>query len=117
MATSTNPINARLKPMYELTWLHDQIRVTRALIKFIRDHHGEPVADLVFCLSALEGKNIEQAVHHARRVKPVGMGSLTDWYPPVMFKNEDEEYVSEVLVALVRHWAHLISLSFRGVAS
>lgn len=102
--------------MYEPTWLREQTRATRALIKFIRDHQGEPVADLLQSLAALEGKNVEQAVQHARRVKPAGMGGITDWFPPVMFADEDDEYVTEVLVSLVHHWAHLMSLSFKAAA-
>ena len=106
----------RLRSMYEHTWLREQTRATRALVKFISDHQGQPDADLGFCLAALEAKNIEQAVHHARRVKPTGMGGITDWFPPVICANENEEYVTEVLVALVNHWARLISLSFKASA-
>lgn len=102
--------------MYEHTWLQEQTQATRALVKFISDHQGQPVAELGSCLAALEGKNIEQAVYHARRVKPAGMGGITDWFPPVMFANENEEYVTEVLVALANHWARLMSLSFKASA-
>jgi hypothetical protein len=102
--------------MYEHTWLREQTRAARALVKFISDHQGQLDADLGFCLAALEAKNMEQAVHHARRVKPAGMGGITDWFPPVMFANENEEYVTEVLVALVNHWARLMSLSFKASA-
>ena len=111
-----NPLKFDLILMYESTWLHEQTRATRALLKFIRDHDSEPDADLVLCLVALEGKKVESAVQHARRVKPAGMDTITDWFPPVMFANEDDEYVTEVLVALVNRWSHLMSLSFKAVA-
>ena len=66
----------------------------------------------MLCLLSLEQKNIGEAVDHARRVKPHGMGGLTDWWPPVMFQNEDAEYTTEVLHALVNNWCRLMSLSF-----
>ena len=64
------------------------------------------------CLAALEAFDLAGAVAHAQRVKPHGMGGLTDWWPPVKFENEDSEYTTEVLYALVNNWSRLMSLSF-----
>jgi hypothetical protein len=89
-----------------------QIEATRALIKFITEHHGALDEDLNKCLLALESGETERAVEYAKLIKPYGMGSLTDWFPPVVYENETKEYVATVLNALVRHWCHMISLSF-----
>jgi hypothetical protein len=89
-----------------------QIPATRALIKFLTDHNGDVDPDLRDCLAALEVDDTALAVKHARNVKPHGMGSLTDWFPPAVYDHEDREYVSTVLNALVSYWCHTISLSF-----
>jgi hypothetical protein len=89
-----------------------QLEATRALIKFITEHNGEIDGDLNKCLLALESGDTLRAVEAAKLVKPFGMGSLTDWFPPVVYENETKEYVATVLNALVRHWCHMISLSF-----
>lgn len=89
-----------------------QIEATRALLKFIAEHNGGTHSDLENCLTALESDDIALAVAHAKMVKPHGMGGLTDWFPPVVFPNEDRGYVGTVLHALVNHWCHAISLSF-----
>ena len=92
--------------------LRDQIRATKALVKFILDHRGSVDEDLEKCLEALEQKNISAAVEHARKVKVSGMGSITDWFPPVVFPHETEEYVWAELEAFAANWVRLISLYF-----
>lgn len=91
-----------------------QLRATRALVKFIRDHNSGVDEDLLKCLDALEKKDISSAVEHAQMVKVAGMGSITDWFPPVVFPHENEEYVWAELEALAYNWARLIALSFEG---
>jgi hypothetical protein len=91
-----------------------QLRATRALVKFIRDHNSEVDMDLLKCLEALEHTDISSAVKHAKMVKVAGMGGLTDWFPPVVFGHENEEYVWAELEALAYNWARLIALSFEG---
>ena len=91
-----------------------QLRATRALIKFIKDHKGGIDQDLAACLEALERKKIDAAVEHARRVRVSGMGSVTDWFPPVVFAHETEEYVWSELDALAYNWARLMALSSKA---
>ena len=89
-----------------------QLRATRALVKFIRDHNGSVDDDLGSCLNALERKDVAAAAKHARNVKVGGMGSITDWFPPVVFPHETQEYVWAELDALAYNWARLLALSF-----
>lgn len=93
-------------------FIRTQLSATRALIKFIEDHHGGVDGDLQACLRALEREDIDSAVQYARLVKPWGMGSLTDWYPPEVQPLETREYNEAVLLALVNHWCSRMSLSF-----
>lgn len=90
-----------------------QLRATRALVKFIRDHQSAVDEDLIKCLEALEKKDVSSAVTHAQNVKVSGMGGITDWFPPVVFPHETKEYVWAELEALAYNWARLISLSFQ----
>ena len=87
----------------------EQTRAAAALVKFIRDHAGQPDPDLVACLVALERGDSAEALRKAAQVKPHGMGGLTDWWPPAKFPNEDEQYVSSVLQALVNEWCRLMN--------
>jgi hypothetical protein len=96
------------------SWVREQTRATRSLVKFLRDHDAEPNTDLTQCLAALEPSNATVAVLHAQRVKPHGMGGLTNWWPPVKFENEDPEYTTEVLYALVNNRCRLMSISFQS---
>ena len=98
--------------MPQSSWIREQTLATEALVKFIRDHDAKPDLNLQACLIALRAGDIENAVSHAQRVKPHGMGGITDWWPPVKFENEENDYVSAVLQALVNEWCRLMSLSF-----
>ena len=89
-----------------------QTDATRSLIKFINEHRGQSDINLEKCLSAIEQEDIEHFVKYAKMVKPHGMGGITDWFPPVVFSNETNEYVTTILHALVNHWCHMVSLSF-----
>jgi hypothetical protein len=97
--------------MASATHLPYQLRATRALVKFIADHNGEVDADLANCLGALEHDDVSGAVRCAKNVKVVGMGSITDWFPPVVFPHETSEYVWAELEALAHNWWRLIALS------
>lgn len=94
------------------SWMPEQTRATRALVKFIYDHDGQPPPELLLCLASLEVSDIAGAVAHAGLVKPHGMGGITDWWPPVKFSSEDPDYVTAVLIALVNEWCRLMVLSF-----
>ena len=88
-----------------------QISTTKALLKFIQDHSGHVDADLSECLRLLESDKTQDAISHARRVKPHGMGGVTDWFPQEINQTETVEYNGQVLRALVNEWCRVISLS------
>jgi hypothetical protein len=100
--------------MVSTAHLSYQLRATRALVKFIRDHNSGVDEYLLKCLKALEKEDISSAVEYAQMVRVSGMGGITDWFPPVVFKHENEEYVWAELDALTYNWARLIALSFEG---
>jgi len=89
-----------------------QISTSKALLKFIQDHNGHVDAELSECLRLLEADRTNEAISHARRVKPHGMGGITDWFPQQITRNETTQYNGEVLRALVNEWCRVISLSF-----
>jgi hypothetical protein len=89
-----------------------QISASKALLKFIRDHNGHVGVDLSECLRLLEADRTPDAIAHARKVKPHGMGGITDWYPQPIAHTETIEYNGEVLRALVNEWCRALSLSF-----
>lgn len=98
--------------MQNSSWIREQTLATAALVKFIRDHDSRPDLRLEACLIDLKAGDIASAVLHAKQVKPHGMGGITDWWPPAKFENEESDYVSAVLRALVNEWCRLMSLSF-----
>src|ERR1700744_629553 len=93
------------------SWIHEQARATRALLKFYRDHGMIPqtVSD---CLAALEQGDINTALNRYADT-PLGgrMGCLDDWYPSPIEPYEDAEYAYAVMEALVQRWRHLMQLS------
>ena len=81
-------------------YLELQLRATRGLLKFLEDHNGPVDADLRACLRELEKADVKAAVHHARMIKPHGMGGITDWFPRPIGEFETEEYAGQILLAL-----------------
>ncbi len=90
-----------------------QKRATRALLKFCGQHGYQNLwlKDIRECLSALEAKNVYSAVEHFQAVPLGGNGCFNDWWPPVVFDHEDEDYVWAVFEALVAEWSRLMQLS------
>lgn len=88
-----------------------QLRATRALLKFCRDHKHTPffVEKLEECLVALESENTNSVLEIASLFKRAGMGSYLDWYPEVISGNEDPEYVETVWWALNANWHQSLS--------
>jgi hypothetical protein len=84
------------------------IRVTEALIKFITDHNGHVDDDLQACLLELKAGSRENALDFARKVKPHGMGGISDWWPKTINKLETGEYNEIMLLALVNYWCQVI---------
>jgi hypothetical protein len=85
----------------------EEIIATRVLLKFCEDHRYqvEGVNTLRSCLSALEQNDIALAVDCFHRIPLGGMGCFNDWLPPVVFPNEDSEYVAATFEALIARWA------------
>lgn len=91
------------------------IRATRALLKFCEDHRYQEecyaTKDLDHireCLQSLERGEKSSAVESFRRV-PFGKEGFGDWWPSVVFKHENEEYVWAEFEALVERWYRLMS--------
>lgn len=93
-----------------------QIRATRALLKFCREHHlcetdSAYVQHVERCLHFLEFGDLKQAVGHFQQVPLGGMGCFNDWLPPVVFPHENGDYVLAMFDALVSQWSHMMRLS------
>ena len=91
------------------------MRATRALLKFCEDHGYEStgVDGIRQCLDALERGDMQGAAEHFRRVPLGGNGCFNDWWPPVVFPNETQEYVWAVFEALTANWSLLMKLSLK----
>lgn len=77
------------------------LRVTDALIKFIEDHQGSIDDDLIQCRISLNNGEKDSAIRFARKVKPHGMGGITDWWPTTIHENETSDQNEIILLALV----------------
>jgi hypothetical protein len=93
----------------------DQTRATFALLKFCEDHGYKSgwLDNIRQCLVALEGGDIMTACDHFRQVPFGGNGCFNDWWPPVVFAHETQEYVRGVLDGLTANWTLLMSLFAR----
>ena len=93
--------------------LRPQTRATRALLKFCEDHgrDGAELEPIRACLASLETGDVAEAVRAFERVPLGGNGCFNDWWPPVAFEHETEEYVWAVFEALVGEWSRAMALS------
>lgn len=94
----------------ELVGTPGQIKATSALLKFCQEHRHTPfwVQTLGECLDALKRKDraaVEKACH---LLTHGGMGSFLDWFPDVVFPNEDEHYVQAVWEGLNCYWYQMM---------
>jgi hypothetical protein len=89
--------------------------VTRALLKFCRDHgrSEDELEPVRACLSALEAGDVAEAVQQYLLVPLGGIGCFNDWWPPAVLEHETEEYAWAVFEALVGEWSRMMSLSAR----
>lgn len=89
-----------------------QLRATRALLKFCRDHKHTPffVGKLEECLTALEARDSAKVIEISALFRRAGMGSYQDWYPEVISENEDPEYVETIWWALNANWHQALSV-------
>lgn len=83
-----------------------QIQATKTLLKFCEDHdyRVKGVEHLQTCLTALQRDQASEAVKAYHSVPLGGMGCFNDWLPPVRFKNETPEYVSNLFEVLIADW-------------
>ena len=88
-----------------------QLRATKALVTFCELHGREDIGLIRECQSALEDGNIRKAVAAYKQVPLGGNGCFNDWWPPVVFDHEDNDYVWAVFEALVAHWSLMMKLS------
>jgi hypothetical protein len=102
-------LDRRYNGMGELR-LKAQIKATRALLKFCQEHRHAPfwVQSLSDCLAALEQRDDARIVEVLERFNRSGMGSYLDWYPEVVFPNEDEDYVEVVWFGLNGYWREMM---------
>src|SRR5258708_2722670 len=84
-------------------------RATRALLKFCEEHNCDDPAmvHIRACLSALEASERRNAIEAYQNIRwdKEGFG---DWWPPVVFPSENEEYVTDVFNALTERWHRLM---------
>lgn len=95
------------------THLEVQMRATRALLKFCRDHDYESkwIVNVARCLLLLEDGQVADAYAEYINVPLGGNGCFNDWWPPVVFAHEDEEFVWTEFEALCAHWSLMMNLA------
>jgi hypothetical protein len=85
-----------------------QLHATRALLKFLKDHrYDDPsiwLDCIENCLQHLEAGKVKKAYEDYRQVH-LGKYGLNEWFAPVVYDDETEEYVSAVLAALCERWS------------
>lgn len=81
----------------------EALRTTAALLKFYEDHNGLDFRQLRECLAALE-RGDQPAAYKAFKAINMSHHGPFDWFPPVVFANENEDYVQVVFEALICRW-------------
>lgn len=94
-------------------YLPEQTRATRALLKFCRDHRYESrwIENIASCLLHLESSRVAEAYTEYASVPLGGNGCFNDWYPPVVFAHENEEFVATEFEALCANWSLIMKLA------
>jgi len=89
-----------------------QRRATQALVLFCELHRSPDhwMVNLKACLAALEREDLAEALRQYKAVPLGGNGCFNDWWPPVVFEHEDDEYVMAVFDALTSNWSRLMGL-------
>ena len=94
----------------QLEW---QRKVTKALLQFCEDHRYPSLglAEVRECLKALQQNDMKSASEFFQKV-PLGgrMGYFDDWYPPVVFPHESQDFVQVVFQALLNEWDRVMKL-------
>ena len=88
----------------------DLLRETRAILKFCRDHQypERGLEHIKACEAALESGDFRSAIKHFEALPLGGMGCFNDWFPPVVFEHENDDYVWTVFMALLERWCRLM---------
>lgn len=100
-----------MEPHYHNVGNRALIASTRALLIFCRSHgraEGLYIDAIGKCLDALKNEDFRNAYAHFREVHFGGMGTFMDWWPDVVYLNEDPEYVDTVFKALCERWHRLM---------
>ena len=94
-------------------YTHEQLRAAHALLKFCIEHNykSEHLRKIETCICALETQNIQVAIDCYLGVPLGGNGCFNDWWPPVVYEHETEEYVWAIFEALLSQWSRLMQLS------
>lgn len=91
--------------------VRQQIAATDALINFLEQHDCFVPEDLRKSREAFAASDVELGCQYASRVRPHGMGGLTDGYPRPKSEHENENYCRVVNEALVRNWCFWVSVA------
>lgn len=105
---------AQMKP--SVSTVGSQIHATRAILKFCLDHGDDRtvwIGHIRDCLQALESGDRQAAIESYRRISWRKDG-FADWWPPVVFEHENEEYVTAVFMGLCETWSRLMELLCKG---
>lgn len=100
----------RLYPMPSLQFEPHYARTTRALLQFCTEHKCNDfyVDRLKECLAALDSNDVRGAVEAFQRI-PFHKEGFSEWWPPVVYPHETEEYVWAVFEGLVERWWRLMN--------
>lgn len=88
-----------------------QKAATRALSKFCQEHGHAPfwIEHFGKISDALEARDVGEIKSLVSILRRAGMGSFHDWFPSVVFQNEDEEYVNCLFNALYGYWVEMVN--------
>ena len=83
-----------------------QLKVTRALLVFCREHNHAPnwIKCLEACVAAIEAKDVSLVRQSLMPFQRAYMGSFIDWFPDSAHDHEDRDYAEVLWNALYGHW-------------
>jgi len=84
-------------------------RVTEALVKFLHDYQCVCPKELIEIREALSVNDLRMVRKLFPMVRIEGNGSITDSWPCVLHKNEDQEFLYQLLVAMTMRWSAVVA--------
>jgi hypothetical protein len=95
----------------------EQLRATRALLKFCEEHGYKSswLVNIHDCASALEKGDLSAAFANYSAVPLGGNGCFNDWWPPIVYPHETEEYNWTVFESLVCNWSILMRVILKEI--